>query len=135
MEHDLPQVVVRQAEAPHDVGGEVLDHHIEVRHQPFDQLDGLRLLEIERDARLSGIAVDEDRAHRRRQRPGLPAERRQQADAIADFGRLDLDHLRPHVRQQTRAVPAGHGPGEVENLDTAQHAFLRLAHRPLPPGC
>ena len=58
---------------------------------------------------------------------------RRQAPRGGPAGRLDLDHLRAHIRQH----PAGHlsaQPGKIQNTDALQQGVAIGGHRSPPPG-
>src|SRR5262249_22695978 len=107
--------------------GEVLDDDVARGAEAARDLDGLGLLEVERDAALPLVVLVEVaalvRAH-------LELGERRQHARDADAGRrLDADHLGAEVRQLERAERAGPHPGEVGDAD----AFERTPrHQTIP---
>jgi hypothetical protein len=74
-------------------------------------LDRLRLLEIEHQAAL--VAIERDEAHAL-----VVADRRRRAAHVA-LRRLDLDHVGPHVGEQRAGKRAG---DEIRELDDTNPA-------------
>ena len=112
------QRLVAQADAVHDAGAEVLQHHVAAPDQLAQDLDGARLAQVERDVALAAVLLREVR--------GDGVDPRERVAGHVALGRLHLDDVGPHVGQHPPAVGPGEHPGEVEDPHPAQ--------RPLPPA-
>jgi hypothetical protein len=101
-----------QAQPLHDPWAEVLHQHVARPHQPLDDVDRRRALQVEHDALLAGIELAEITAD-------PLTQRRARAHQVA-FGRLDLDHGGPEIGEEPRTVGAGDGGGQVEDAQIVQ---------------
>ena len=109
----LAERLIAEVEAVEIARSEVLDHDIGSWHQLAELLAIGLVFEIEGDAALAGVLVEEVEAA-----VGawlVANERRYVARGIA-AGRLDLDDVRAQVGQQLRAVGA-HLARQVEHTD------------------
>src|SRR4029077_91918 len=110
---DLRQHVLAEPEGLHGAGAEVLDDHVRVLHQPLDHLDGLRRLQVERDAAL--VPIEEQ------VRGGLPVlVRRPGARLVAGPGVLHLHDVRAQVGEQRAAPGSGDDAGEIDDADAVE---------------
>ena len=102
-----PHLVVAHPEPLRPADLEVLDHGVRPRTELERELPALGLGEVEGAAALAPVhrqVVGGLAAHERRA-PG--------ARLVAALGTLDLDHVRPEVGQDHRAVGAGQHPREI----------------------
>ena len=109
--------LVPHAKAIGDAGHEVLDEHVRAGGEVAEQPRAVRLLEVERDPALVPVDGGEDGAHARAPRARAPL-----AEVVAALRALDLDHVRPQVGEQHRAVRAGDHAREIEDTDPREHA-------------
>jgi len=113
------------AELRDDAGQEVLDHDVGGSRQVRDDLAGLRVREVERQARLARVDPDEVRALIGAAGFDLGVA----APGVVALARaLDLDHARAEIREQARAVGAGQHAREIENGETGEKRFVRAGH-------
>ena len=112
---------VSQVQLVHGPGGEVFQENIGPFHDFHDGLMSFGVFQIDREAAFVPVEI----------REGRPPHRL--APEIAG-GRLDLDHLGPHVGQEHGTGGAGDDLGEVGDLDSfeGQPGFVCL-HVLRPP--
>ena len=131
-QHELrlerPELRVADAELVEKARCEALDQNVRSRDQPAQQPSRRWTLEVQRGAPLVRVEVGKDAAGLTLRRPLL--ERSQASRPIAGGG-LQLDHRRAEVREQLRAVRAGHVLGQVEDDEVGQ---CFRAQRPLKTG-
>src|SRR5215213_6655640 len=106
-----------QCATPH-----VLDHDIRIRSELLDPLQTFRVLEVHTYGAL--VAVDRQKVRRLTPREGGSPL----TGVVAALGVLDLDHVRPEIREHHRRVRPGQDPREVEDL----HAFEGQVHARVP---
>ncbi len=126
---DLRDFLVADAEPLRGARGEVLRHHIGILQQPVRDLAARGRLEVQGNAPLAAIEIDE----RARDMPGEPP------GPVAFRRRLDLDHVRPEIRQHQAAARSHDDMAEFDDLDSLQRqarVVLRsVLHDSLFPGC
>jgi hypothetical protein len=105
----------------HGADPQVLQHHVRPIEQPEEDRPALRVLQVDRDALLVAVKVDEvgrfplDAASRTvvpfvERRPPRPGH-------VARAGRFDLDDFRAVVRQHRRREGPGQRVGKIEDGD------------------
>jgi hypothetical protein len=102
----------------HAHGGAAADRmheHVRAGHHRMQRLAVVRQPQVEHDAALVAIAVEE---HGRHAGVALRSER---AGQVA-VGRLDLDHVGPHVAQELGGQGAQNDGGDFEHLDAVERA-------------
>src|SRR5260221_563531 len=110
---DLAQALIIELQPMLHIGPEVLDHDVGVLDQPVQDLERLRLLEIEGDAPLVAVQVLEIGAVPRAAEP-----------AIA-LGRFDLDDFRAPIGELAHAGGAGAHARQIDDLEAGKR---ELAH-------
>ena len=85
-------------------------------HQPFDDLDGCRLFQIQGDG--SFIAIQNAVPGR-----SFAIERRQKAHGVGAMGRFHAHHIRTHVGQHHRGKRAGQQGGKVEDFEGGEGSW------------
>ena len=111
------QRLVVQAATLQDARPIVLNDHIHVRNQRPDQFDRLGLFEIETDALLAAILLDEvDTA--------AVLEKGDGARRVALLGLFDLNDLGSEFGHQAGGRRAGQILGEIQDGDAVQHGRL-----------
>ena len=119
---DRAQLVVGEAELLHRAGREVVGHDVELVEHAADQLEALRLVQVERDAPLVGVGVVEECAGVDRE----TARRvRELAHAVQPGGGLDLDHIRAEVGQHLGDQRPRRHPAEIEHAHAGQRQRIR----------
>ena len=96
---------------------EVLDDEIRFSSQPPNDLPSALRLEVERDAALVGVEVEEEQAVIGV--VGVVVEGRHTSCGIASVGTLHLHHVRPEVGQELGTV----GPGDMMRKIEDSYAF------------
>src|SRR5262249_13535855 len=115
----LRQARVVELQVLHRARAQVLDQDVAPPRQLAEHLLALRSLEIERQRSLVAVQPEERR--------GLAAdERTARASLVAAVGVLDLDDVRPQVRELEGAERGSH---EVAHLEHADPRERSLAHR------
>jgi hypothetical protein len=113
------------AELRDDTGQEVLDHDVGSPRQVGDDLPGLRVGEIERQARFARVDPNEIRALIGAALFHLGVA----ATGIVAFARaLDLDHARAEIREQPCAIRAGQHAREIEHGEAGEKWIVRTGH-------
>ena len=101
---------------------EIFDEDVGPVDEPPEHLLALGTFQIQRDALLVAVHLDEPGA--------LAVEKRRRRSRIVPFaGRLDLDHFGPHLSQLQRAGRPGHHTGQINHFDSGQrqHGLLILS--------
>ncbi len=115
---DLFQPLVIQPQLVHDAGGEPLGDDIRPGHQLLEDLDGLRLLEVEGDAVLRGGVGDGEEGAalqpQRLARFGGGGVRGEEAHRVGAGGRLHADGGGPVVAQIVAGKDAHARPAELD---------------------
>src|SRR5262249_45967014 len=114
---DLRQALVVDAKAVLDVGTEVLDDDIGLRHNALEDLDAARVLEVEGHRPLVAMQVEEVEADRG-------------GGAVDELARLHLHDLGSHVGQLAHGGRARPRSGEIDDGDVLEWQ----AHRVIPAG-
>ncbi len=104
---------VVESEPRHGIGPHVVDQHVRVGQQAVEHVQPGRFLQVERDAALAAIGIEEDRTH-----VGVPT-RADLAHQVALRG-LDLDDVRAHVAQRQRRERPHQHRRHVDDLDAVQ---------------
>jgi hypothetical protein len=107
---DRPQRVAPEAHPVHHARAVVVDHDVRPGEQPAEHLLRLVGAEIERDRAL--IAVEGGEVER-----VAVARGTLRAHRVALAGRLHLDDLRPHVREEHRAERPGDDARQIDDAD------------------
>ena len=116
---DLVDLFPREAEPLEDAGAEVLHHDVGLLQQVDEHLLALGRLHVDDDRAL--VAIE----HREVERVGVRHVAQLPARGIA-LGRLELDHVGAHPREQLRARRARLHMRHVENANTLE-SFHMLA--------
>ena len=112
---DGADFVVTQAHAFKGPGAETLDHHVRIGGHLANQLDALRLLEVDGDAAL--VAVEGYELGALSVPEGSPV-----ANLVAQGGLLDLHHVGAHIAQQHGTERPRQCPRQIYDLDVCQSA-------------
>ena len=128
----LPALSVpkRLLQPSHHAGAKVFDDDIGGRDQPADHFGRLFRFQIEDKALLADIELAEGGA-------AIIPQRRAASHRLA-VGLLDLDDLRAHIRQHSRAMRTGDGGRKIENAKTREALcqisliVFRYRHSKLP---
>ena len=127
---DFGQCCIAKSEAGHHARSEILHQHVDVRHQPADDLHRARVLQIQHQTALAGVQLAIGRA-------GAVPQWRPMPGQLA-LGGFHLDHIRPRVGQQPGAIRSGDGGGKVEHAQIGEgtgHLGLSLLVLGLPACC
>ncbi|MNK99487.1 hypothetical protein D3C87_1198820 [compost metagenome] len=109
--------VVVQAQARHGLRPHVVDQHVGARGQAQHRLPACRLLQVEHQASLAAVRVQEDAGH------AFVSRRSDAAHTVAAW-RLNLDDVGPQIAQDLRGV----GPHQHRRDVDDAHALQRPAH-------
>ena len=116
---DLAQRLVVEAEPVLHVGPVVLDQHVGAGRQLLQDGDAVGRLEVERDAALVAMQVEE---------VGTVARAAHHRVLVALLRHLDLDHVGAPVGEVARRRRAGAGPRQIDHLEAGQGALAFGAH-------
>src|SRR4051812_16688709 len=111
---DLVDVLPGQPHAVERAGRKILDQHVALLDQPFEDFLALGVLGIDRDRPLVVVQHGEIERVRAFDVAQLGAR------DVADAGTLDLDTVGPEPGQQLRAGRAGLDVGEIEDLNAVE---------------
>ena len=114
----LANALVVDAELCDGPDAKVLEHDVGALEQPEEDRFAFRMLEIERDALLVAIEVDEVRRL-------AAVERRPPRARDLAAERLDLDHLRAIVAEHRRRERSGERVRQIEHDDVAEGPSTR----------
>ena len=126
---DRAQIRIVEPECGHHAWVKIFDHHIRFGHEPHEQLPATQQFEIERDALLVGIEVQEE--------PALFWMRHiiwkgaEPSARVAPVRALDFDHARPIVGQELGTVGASNVMRQIEH----QHIVEGLGWHRLATFC
>ena len=124
---DFGKDVVGEPQRRHHVGMEVLDEDVGLGGEALDDLGAPRVLEVEGDAALPGVQVQEEAALLDMWL--AVGEGAGAARPVAPVAALDLDHVGAVLREQARGVRPRDVVGEVEDGDAFKGC---LDHGALP---
>ena len=110
----LMQRGIIELQSPHHAGTEILHQHVRGRDQPANRLQSRRRLQIQNQAVLADIELAEGG------RAIIP-HRRAGPHRLAFLG-LDLDDLRPHIGEHSRAVGSGNRGRKIEDPQAREAA-------------
>ncbi len=120
---------VVELEPPHDTRTEILDKNIRGRDQAANDLRRLRSLQVEHQTLLAGVELTEHAA--------AAVANGRAAPHRLTLGRLDLDDLRPHVRQHPRTMRAGDRGRKIQHAEAMETPgtlmVFRCGHAVSPP--
>ena len=126
---DLPQGRVVQTQGWHDPGGKVLHQHVRLPRQFLDNVLAQPGLQVQGDAALTGIEIEEEEALFRFRlvvvEGGHPAGR-------VSLRPLHLGDLGAKIGQQLGAIWPGNVVGKVQHLHPFQRSCRQLALHSLP---
>ena len=121
--------VVAQAEAIHHAGREIVGNHIALQDQPGHQIERTRVLHIERQTALAGIAVGEiTAAIQTRHTIFVGCRKPQGIDPAMAF---DFHHIGARIGENFSGVGPRTDPGEVSDADTGK----RQTGHQITPRC
>jgi hypothetical protein len=106
------QAFVAQPQPRHRLRPDAVDKHVAGFGHAQQGPPPALLLQVEHDAPLAGVGLQEERA-------GAAAAGSGPAQDVA-LGRLDLDHVRAHVGQDRRGVGPHDHRGQVEDADSIE---------------
>ena len=116
---DGAQRFVVEAEPVLHVGPIVLDQHVGAFRHLLENGDALGLLEVERDAALVAVQVEEVRALARAAHHRV---------LVAVLRHLDLDDVGAPVGELARGGRAGAGPRQIDHLEAGQRSLACCGH-------
>ena len=107
------RLLVADAEPRDGADAQVLEHHVGALEQPEEDRLAVGVLQIERDALLVAVQVDEVRRL-------VAIERRAPRARDLAVERLDLDDLRAVVAEHRRRERAGERMGQIQDDEVAE---------------
>ena len=114
-------VQLLEVEAPlgERAGGKVLHHHVNLAGEAAQQVRPFRRAQIERQAALVAVEVEEVAAVIR-PGPGTQPHRGGEPGRVLPVRGLDLDDVRAMIAEDPRDVGTGEHPGQVKDADSGQ---------------
>ena len=115
------EVVVRGAEPGHDPGPELLHDHVGAAAELAQDVLAFRRLQVHRERPFPAVHHEE--------RVGRAIDqRRDRPHVVAQCWILDLDHVRPEVREELGAKRAREEPGEIQHDEALEGSDQRARH-------
>ena len=109
---DLAHRVIAKTKGFHGARTKILDQHVGSLDEPAQELQRLRVLEVQRQAALA--AVDTHKIGALAVDKGWTIAPR----VVSSFGPLHFHHIGAHVPQHHGTVRARQDPGHVQHFDT-----------------
>src|SRR5262249_22254553 len=118
--------VITQSHLTDDARREILDHNIDLGHQLLDQIDAFRPAQIDTEAFLAPILLDEESAP-------LVADVVEVARPVTMRSELNLDDFGAHPRHQAGSGWSGDEVGKIKHLVTGEQMLRAVSHSGMLP--